>query len=129
METREQIRKKLDDLLENYIQDDNTDILLDILNGYNEENSYETIYTNDDDNIDMLFEGMKPSEIVDRFFFGSYEKSDAYIRFNGYANIESLHYCHIVDEIKCEKENIIDYLEKNIYEFRNRLDIEESEEE
>jgi purine-nucleoside phosphorylase len=47
---------------------------------------------NNDDAFEILTEGMDSLDIRNRLYFGKYDMADAFIMFNGYGNIETLHY-------------------------------------
>jgi hypothetical protein len=35
---------------------------------------------------------ISPSDVINRFFYGNVNKMDQFIKFNGYGNLETLHY-------------------------------------
>lgn len=64
--------------------------LISIYNEYASNNSYETIFDNDDDNINTFFDC--PHEAVKSAFYGDYNPSHYYFIFNGYGNLASFSY-------------------------------------
>ena len=68
------------------------DNILDIYNDYASDTNNEQILINDDDSFEQLTDGLDALDIRNRLWFGKYDMSDAFIMFNGYGNIETLHY-------------------------------------
>ena len=70
------------------------DNILSTFNDYAQENIPDNyIWENCDSSIDeMLGDNLSPSDAINRFFYGSVNKMDQFIKFNGYGNLESLHY-------------------------------------
>lgn len=68
------------------------DNILDTYNDYARDTNNEQILTNDDDAFETLTQGMDALDIRNSLWFGKYDMADAFIMFNGYGNIETLHY-------------------------------------
>lgn len=68
------------------------DELLPIYNQFAIDTNNQPIMVNDDDAFETLTDGMDALDIRNRLWFGKYDMNDAFIMFNGYGNIETLHY-------------------------------------
>lgn len=108
----------------------------DIINAYNDylrENHYEEFLPNDKETFDDFFK--TPMEAVLAVIHGEYEENDEYIRFNGYANIESYSSSEVQDKA-LDDSDFIDWLKDNYYnrkyddltELIELLDDEENQE-
>ena len=83
---------------------------VDIYNRYCEESSHydNTIYVFDEEFFEICFSS--PMDAARAVFFGNIQNwSDDYIRFNGYANLESLSESDAENEINDYLEEIFDY--------------------
>lgn len=80
--------KKQDPIKANMVFDE----LLPIYNQFAIDTRNEPILINDDDAFQTLTHGMDALDIRNRLWFGKYDMADAFIMFNGYGNIETLHY-------------------------------------
>lgn len=72
------------------------------------------IYENDEYFFETFFQGSN-FDLVQRIFFGDYNFSDEYVRFNGYANLETLHGRDLHDHI--DKEAIIEWVLEEGYQY------------
>jgi hypothetical protein len=68
------------------------DELLHLYNAFAIDTRNETILLNNDDAFMDLTAGLDALDIRNRLYFGKYDMADAFIMFNGYGNIETLHY-------------------------------------
>jgi hypothetical protein len=68
------------------------DEILPIYNQYAIDTRNETIMFNNDDAFEILTQGLNSLDIRNRLWFGKYDMADAFIMFNGYGNIQTLHY-------------------------------------
>lgn len=84
------------------------------------------VYENDEDFFNTFFEG-KPFEAVRAAHYGEYKYSDDYVRFNGYANLESFQYFS-VEDLEEYPANIAEYAIENRDEF-DMFDFDELESE
>jgi hypothetical protein len=66
--------------------------LLYVYNEYASDVHGDVIYENDDDNLEEMLQGLDAVDIVNKIYFGDYQKADAYITFDGGGNIKTLHY-------------------------------------
>ena len=91
----------LKDAIKNHKHDNYIDALDNLLNTFNdyaqENNPDDYIWQNCDSSIDDMIttaygNQLSPSDIINRYFYGSVNKMDQFIKFNGYGNLESLHY-------------------------------------
>lgn len=79
---------QLQEVTEQLKQDDST--LMQAYCDYSAENGYDSVYDNDDDSINMMFENTH--DALRAAFFGDYNPSHAYFTFNGYGNLQSFEY-------------------------------------
>lgn len=68
------------------------DNILDTYNDYARDTNNDQILINNDDAFELLTDGLEALDIRNRLWFGKYDMADAFIMFNGYGNIETLHY-------------------------------------
>jgi hypothetical protein len=97
----------------------NTSQLIDINNTYCQScNMYDDeIYNNDEEFFEMFYpnagDGLKVAQAV---FYGNYNYSHNYVRFNGYGNLESMEY--ISADNLCEwVDTMAEYIADNFNEF------------
>lgn len=101
------------EIIEAYI-DEELEVSIDLLADYNEylsENGYETYFTD----LDEVLAGCTPLEIIQKTYFGNFNYSDDYFKFNGYANIDSFTESQIVDGMKSDREFLRWYVEENCF--------------
>lgn len=85
------------------------------INAYN--GSMENLELFEMDMFDDIMSGFEPMEIALKAFFGDFNPNDDYFRFNGYANLESLSYYDLENEL-------LDYENEIIKEY-TRIEEEE----
>jgi hypothetical protein len=68
------------------------DEILHLYNAFAIDTGNENILLNNDDAFMDLTIGLDALDIRNRIWFGKYDMADAFIMFNGYGNIETLHY-------------------------------------
>lgn len=90
------------------------DELLPIYNQFAIDTSNEQILLNDDDAFEQLTNGMDCLDIRNRLWFGKYDMADSFIMFNGYGNIETLHY---TDEL-------FNYIDNDFIQWANDNEID-----
>ena len=90
------------------------DELLPIYNAYAIDTRNQPILVNDDDAFETLTNGMDALDIRNRLWFGKYDMNDAFIMFNGYGNIETLHYT----------DSAFNYIDNDFIEWANDNDID-----
>lgn len=99
------------EIIEAYIDEElkvNIDLLADY-NDYLNENGCETYFTD----LDEVLANYRPLEIIQKTYFGNFNYSDDYFKFNGYANIDSFSEYQIVQEMKSDREFLKWYIEEN----------------
>ena len=116
----------------------NEEALLSIvrdINSYNGSLEHLDFYENDEEFFEMFFHN-NPMEAVRASFYGHYNYSDDYVRFNGYGNLESFNEWGIIEECKGYIDDIVNELDNcwealYIYddELLKLLEEEEEEEE
>lgn len=79
---------QLNQVIEQLKQDDSS--LLQAYSEYSAENGYDSLYDNDEDSINMMFENTH--DALRAAFYGDYNPSHAYFTFNGYGNLQSFEY-------------------------------------
>lgn len=87
---------QLNQVIKQLKQDDSN--LLQAYSEYASNNSYDSVYDNDDDSINMMFENTH--DALRSAFYGDYNPSHAYFTFNGYGNLQSFEY------LDCDKSPI-----------------------
>ena len=65
-------------------------ILMQSYCDYSAENGYDSVYDNDEDSINMMFDNTHNA--LRAAFYGDYNPSHAYFTFNGYGNLQSFEY-------------------------------------
>ena len=73
----------------------------------------------DMEDLDMYLEGLTPTEVAYKIFYGDFNPNDDYFQFNAYANLVSYDLWDINAEIEDYIEEVIDA----IVEYRARIDI------
>lgn len=119
--------KTLKDFLTEQIESMNTDELIALNNAYCEAAGYpdDEIFSNDEDFLNEYFS--THSEAVRAAFYGDYKYNHKYVRFDGYANLESLEDVNISDLVESVS-TIVDYAIENQSDF-NMLDFDFEEDE
>ena len=79
---------QLTQVIEQLKQDDSN--LMQAYSEYSAENGYDSVYDNDEDSINMMFENTH--DALRAAFYGDYNPSHAYFTFNGYGNLQSFEY-------------------------------------
>ena len=100
-----------DEIIEAYI-DEELEVYIDMLLDYNEylgRDGYETYFTD----LDEVLEGCTPLEIIQKTYFGNFNYSDEYFKFNGYANIDSFSEYQVINEMKDDREFLRWYIKEN----------------
>lgn len=88
--------------------------LLPIYNQFAIDTNNQPIMVNDDDAFETLTDGMDALDIRNRLWFGKYDMNDAFIMFNGYGNIETLHYT----------DSAFNYIDNDFIEWANDNEID-----
>ncbi len=83
-----------------------------IYNDYARDNGHDVVYENNDDNVEEMLQGCDAMDIVNKMFFGDYQKADAYISFDGYGNIKTFHYEEFYN-IYIDDSDFISYCNEN----------------
>ena len=113
--TREELRGELINLLaEDELGESD---LLAVYNTYCEEiNDYDrTIYYNDEEELEMVFNGQSPYYVLCRAYYGEYKLSDYFFKFDGYGNLYSFN--RLSDVIDAEE--IADWILENDTDLDN----------
>ena len=77
-------------IIKPYLDESDLNDLISEWNEYNSINGYENeFYYNDDDFFNEFFNGCEPMRIIQATYFGDYRYGDDYVKFNGYANLDS----------------------------------------
>lgn len=100
-----------DEFLESFIHED-LDVDISMLSDFNEwllNNHYDYIY----DDLEEMLEGFNTMDIVCATYFGNFNYSDNYYRFNGYGNVDSLTDTEIVREMSDNRDFLEWYIEEN----------------
>jgi hypothetical protein len=95
--------------------------LVNLNNLYCQEFGYDDneIFDNDEEFFNMFFEG-KPMEVARATFYGDYNFSHDFVKFNGYGNLESIQYMStdmLVDSIEVMAQSIEENFEAFEYLF------------
>jgi len=83
------------------------------------------IYNNDEEFFNMML-GNNPMSAARAVFYGDYDYSCEYVKFNGYGNLESIRFM-TTDELADTVENIAEFAIENQHEFKDLLDFSEEE--
>lgn len=83
-------------LTETLLKEDE-DIVINIYNEYLQENEYDSYFENSKETLQLLF-GDNVDEAIRATQFGEYTYNDDYIKFNGYANLDSYRSHDVYDE-------------------------------
>ena len=75
----------------------------------------------DMEDLDMYLDGLTPTDIANKIFFGDFNPNDEYFRFNGYENLESF------DEWELNKElfDNIDEIIERIIDLKDEIELPE----
>lgn len=89
-----------------------------LLSWHNEKsqaiNAYDDmVYTNDEENIDMLLSGKSPSAVL-RSINGVIKTYDAFIKFDGYGNLFSFHFDYFIETLIKGDNDLIDFIIENV---------------
>lgn len=110
MELINRNEKEVREYLENLSEDE----LMQYYNEYADQHSYENIYDNDEEFLEMSFSSI--SDAIRAVIYGEYTYNDSYIRFDGLASLET------TDDITNFVD--IDELINDAFESPERYDIE-----
>lgn len=67
--------------------------LMDLYNEYTSDtNQHDIVWSNNEDNLELMLIGLDSLDIVNRMHYGHYRKEDAFITYDGYGNIKTFHY-------------------------------------
>lgn len=80
------------------------------INAYNGNMEHLEVF--DMDMFDEIMNGFEPMDIALKTFFGEFNPNDDFFRFNGYANLESLTYYDLKNEL-------LDYENEIVEEYNN----------
>ena len=100
------------------------DNLLSTFNDYAQENIaddfiWENCDTSIDDMLTMAYgDDISPSDAINRFFYGSVDKMDQFIKFNGYGNLQSLHYSDFF-KLYINDNNFLTYCDDNAIDLES----------
>lgn len=83
------------------------------LNGWSGCLDYLEVYNNDEEFFNMFFDN-NPMEVARAIYYGDYNYNDEYVKFNGYANLESLSDYDYEKLLKENIEKVIDCLIKYV---------------
>ncbi|CAH1192850.1 Hypothetical protein DAL_154 [Psychrobacter phage D'Alembert] len=108
---------QISQVIEQLKQDDST--LLQAYSEYASSNGYDSVYDNDEDNINMFFSDSR--DAIRSAFYGDYNLRHAYFTFNGYGNLQSFEYL-ISDNSPIDIEELAQWIVDN--ELHNDYDIE-----
>lgn len=97
--------------IENYINEE-LEIDASMIGDYNEyliNNNYEPYF----DDLDIMLEGMTPTQAARCTYYGKFSFADDYFQFNGYGNIDSFSEYEIIREMKNDRDFLEWYIEEN----------------
>ena len=99
---------------------------MEIHNQYceNINNMDDQIFYNDEEFFEMFFNG-RTTELIRAMEYGDHRTSDKFVKFNGYANLESFNDVASEIDINCIAEDILETDAANYYS----IELEEEEEE
>ena len=96
------------EFLADCIKRQNNDIMLSIVNEYNDAVGNNRIYLNNEDGIDELCGGMSFDSILRAVFYGDYNYTDCFVWLNNYGNIVSS------DDIPCSFCEVAEWMIENV---------------
>lgn len=99
---------QLQQVTEQLKQDDS--ILLQAYSEYASNNGYDSVYDNDEENINMMF--ADSHDAIRAAFYGDYNPSHTYFTFNGYGNLQSFEYLDC-DNSPIDIEELAQWIVKN----------------
>lgn len=102
-----------DEYISNYI-DEEMEIDISMLGDYNEfllNNNDGDSYIYDD--LEEMLQGMSTIDVVRATYFGEFNFSDNYYRFNGYGNVKSMTDTEIENEMRKNREFLEWYIQEN----------------
>lgn len=121
------IKNYMKDLIKSQLEETDFETLLGAYNEYCIENSYEEFLENEEEVFQMYFKNM--TDIIRATQYGEYNFLDAYVKFNGYGNLDSYDSIEVEEEIKTDNsfiEYILEWVED--YDFINISGILENKE-
>ena len=117
------------EMIKDLLEDMSGSQLFMICNEYFDKTEYFDDRIYDMDEFDEMMDGISPSDIATKIFYGDFRPNDNYFKFDGYDNLKSFDY--ISDEVDLEE--VADYIVDNDEDFDNGdireiLDEEDEEE-
>lgn len=99
---------------------------MEVHNQYCENANYmdDQIFYNDEEFFEMFFNG-RTTELIRAMEYGDHRINDKFVKFNGYANLESFNDVVLEIDINCIAEDILETDAANYYS----IELEEEEEE
>lgn len=94
--------------------DEELDVTIEMLGDYNEylsENGCETYFNMEE--LDKVLGGLTPLQIIQKTYFGNFNWSDDFCKYNGYENIDSFSETQIEDEMREDRNFLRWYVEQN----------------
>lgn len=114
--TEQEFKDKVKEIIEDMDRGD----LVSLYNDYASENNYEEIHDMDD--INDYLSGMEPRDILNKAFYGDFNPSHDYFKFNGYDNLESTDY---PEDSWIDKDELADFIfdekDGSYYEFDDKI--------
>lgn len=98
----------LKDRIKEYLENLGGSELATLWDDYCDYSNYTDDYVYDMDMIDEMFSDYSPMDILQRAFYGDFNPSHDYFKFNGYANLESSDYVDELISIDDLADSIID---------------------
>lgn len=101
------------DLIVSQIENMSSSELFELHNTFCQSANYldDEIYNNDEDFFNTYFEG-RPAEVARSCFYGDYNYSHDYVKFNGYGNLVSL-YSIGTDDLPDLVQNVAEHINDN----------------
>lgn len=93
--------------------------LVNEINSYNGMLDFLVAWENEKEFFETFFE-KKPFETVRAIYYGDYNLSDPYVRFDGYGNVESLTEYEFIDDFK----NYIDEVVEALEDCKQHIDLD-----
>ena len=119
-ENKQMTEQEFKDKVKEIIEDMDRGDLVSLYNDYASENNYEEIY--DMNEFDDILADDVPSEVARKCFYGDFNPSHDYFKFNGYANLESTDY---PEDSWIDKDElagfIFDEKDGSYYEFDDKI--------
>ena len=93
----------------------NMEVTRDVVNELNSWNGcLDFLEAIDMEELDLYLEGLTPTEIANRMFFGYFNPNEDYFRFNAYGNLESLSEYDLEIEPRTYIDEIVEALLENV---------------